>query len=168
MTAEVAADRLFMPLGFDRWHWQPKGRRCAGAAVLAGPGAVVGAGPAALLSGVAGAASLPNLRKWASACPTPGGDAWPVIDLRSSSSATLVAKPFTVSVHPDPPPTTVWGYTDRPTEARSTYLGPTILARRGSPVDVTYRNELPSPSAGTCSSSATPSGTPPACRPSST
>ena len=118
-------------------------RSAAGAAVLAGPGAVVGAGPAALLSGVAGAASLPNLRKWASACPTPGGDAWPVIDLRSSSSATLVAKPFKVSVHPDLPPTTVWGYTDRPTEARSTYLGPTILARRGSPVDVTYRNELP-------------------------
>src|SRR5687768_12373637 len=80
-------------------------RSAAGAAVLAGPGAIVGAGPAALLSGVAGAAPLPNLRKWASACPTPGGDAWPVIDLRSSSAATLVAKRFTVSVHPDLPPT---------------------------------------------------------------
>lgn len=24
-TAEVAADRLFMPVGIDRGHWQPKG-----------------------------------------------------------------------------------------------------------------------------------------------
>jgi spore coat protein A len=119
-------------------------RSAAGAAVLAGPGAIVGAGPAALLSGVAVAENLPNLRKWASACPTPGGAAWPVIDLRSSPAATLAARQFRVVVHPDLPPTTVWGYTDGRPGARSTYLGPTLVARRGTPVDVTYVNELPS------------------------
>ena len=76
-------------------------RSAAGAAVLAGPGAMVGAGPASVLSGVALAENLPNLRKWASACPTPGGAAWPVIDVRSSPAATLSARQFRVTIHPD-------------------------------------------------------------------
>lgn len=34
---------------------------------------------------------------------------------------TVLAKPFTVSIHPDLPPTTVWGYTwDKETGGRST------------------------------------------------
>lgn len=121
-------------------------RSAAGAAVLAGPGGIVGAGPAALLSGVAGAENTPNLRRWASPCPTPtiGAPAWPVVDLRSSPATTLYARQFTVTVHPDLPPTTVWGYTDGGPGPRSTYLGPTLLARRGTPVNVTYVNDLPS------------------------
>ena len=121
-------------------------RSAAGAAVLAGPGGIVRAGPLGLLSGAAGAATLPNLRKWASACPTPtiGAPAWPVIDLRSASGATLTAEQFQVSIHPDLPATTVWGYTGGQPGPRSTYLGPTIVARRGAPVDVTYSNKLPS------------------------
>ncbi|HET7718344.1 MAG TPA: multicopper oxidase family protein [Acidimicrobiales bacterium] len=121
-------------------------RSAAGAAVLAGPGGIVRVGPAGLLSAPAGAAPLANLRKWASACPTPtlGASAWPVIDLRSASSTTLTAEQFPVTIHPDLPPTTVWGYTGGTPGPRSTYLGPTIVARRGAPVDVTYENRLPS------------------------
>lgn len=74
-------------------------RSAAGAAVLAGPGGIVRVGPAGLLSAPAGAAPLANLRKWASACPTPtlGASAWPVIDLRSASSTTLTAEQFPVT-----------------------------------------------------------------------
>jgi FtsP/CotA-like multicopper oxidase with cupredoxin domain len=120
-------------------------RSVAGAAVLAGPGGIVRTGAGGLLSGVAVAEVLPNLRKWASPCPTPtlGAPAWPVIDLRASKATTLYARQFSVTIHPDLPPTTVWGYTDGSTGARSTYLGPTLVAQRGTPVDVTYRNELP-------------------------
>jgi spore coat protein A, manganese oxidase len=114
-----------------------------GAAVLAGPGGLV-RGPGGLFTPPALAARRPNLRKWASACPTPGGS-WPVIDVRSSPATTLHLRQFTVSVHPDIPPTTVWGYEAAagPAPGRSTYLGPTLLAQRGSPVDVTFVNQLP-------------------------
>lgn len=122
-------------------------RSAVGAAVLAGPGGIVRAGPAGLLSGVAMAAKAPNLRRWAAPCPTPGGEAWPVIDLRSTPAPTLYLREFEVAIHPDLPPTTVWGYRaddGEPASAPSTYLGPTLVAQRGMPVDVTYRNDLPS------------------------
>ena len=84
------------------------------------------------------------LRKFRTACPTPGGS-WPVLDLRAGGATTLNLKQFTVTVHPDVGPTTVWGYEPAagPAPGRSTYLGPTILAQRGNPVAVTYSNQLP-------------------------
>ena len=83
-------------------------------------------------------------RKWAAACPTPGGS-WPVIDIRSTPATALNLRQFQVSVHPDLPITTVWGYepSGGPPAGRSTYLGPTLLAVRGTPVDVTFNNQLP-------------------------
>lgn len=114
-----------------------------GAAALATPG--VGA-----IAGARGfappphARSIPKLRTWAAACPTPGG-AWPVVDLRTSTATTLDLQQFEVSIHPDLPPTVVWGYQPEGGAApgRSTYLGPTLVARRGTPVEVTFRNQLP-------------------------
>ncbi|HVU01375.1 MAG TPA: multicopper oxidase domain-containing protein [Polyangiaceae bacterium] len=45
-----------------------------------------------------------------------------------------------VSLHPDLPETTVWGYTDG--VSTPGMLGPTIVARRGSPIRVTWVNDL--------------------------
>jgi FtsP/CotA-like multicopper oxidase with cupredoxin domain len=57
----------------------------------------------------------------------------------------LNLKQFQVSVHPDLPDTRVWGYepSGGPPPGRSTYLGPTLLAERGTPVEVTFNNQLP-------------------------
>ena len=119
----------------------------------AGAAAAAAAGPIGLLAAPSGAAPangdpragpLPPLRKWTDPCPTPGAS-WPVIDLRTAGATSVVATQFTVGIHADLPPTTVWGYeqaTGAPV-ARSTYLGPTLLAQRGTPVEVTFRNELP-------------------------
>jgi spore coat protein A, manganese oxidase len=85
------------------------------------------------------------LKKFRTACPTPG-ESWPVIDLRTTPATTLNLKPFQVEVHPRFGPTTnVWGYepSDGPAANRSTYLGPTLVAERGTPVDVTHHNQLP-------------------------
>src|SRR5688572_30431466 len=83
------------------------------------------------------------LRKFRTACPTPGGS-WPVIDLTAGGATTLNLNQFAVRVHPDVGPTTVWGYERAagPPPNRSTYLGPTIVAQRGNPVSVTYNNQL--------------------------
>ncbi len=67
-----------------------------------------------------------------------------MVDLRTRPDVTIDAKQFVVAVHPDLPPTTVWGY-ELPgsTADRSTYLGPTLVAQRGTPVAVTFDNQLP-------------------------
>jgi spore coat protein A, manganese oxidase len=44
-------------------------------------------------------------------------------------------------VHPDLPPTTVWGYTDG--HSPPAWPGPTIVARRGTPTVVRWTNDLP-------------------------
>ena len=91
-------------------------------------------------------------RLWAAACPTPGAS-WPVIPLTGGGGTTLSLQEFKVSVHPDLPATRVWGYLG-PGEApdgqglvpgRSTYLGPTLVACRGTPVNVQFTNNLPAP-----------------------
>ena len=82
--------------------------------------------------------------RWAAACPTPGAS-WPVIP---AAGANLNLKEFQVEVHPAfGPTTTVWGYErdTGPAPNRSTYLGPTLLAQRGTPAEVTFHNQLPGP-----------------------
>ena len=99
--------------------------------------------PSGLLTSRAVAQSR-QLRKFRTPCPTPGGS-WPVIDLRTTPATTLNLKQFGVTVHPDLRPTTVWGYEPAggPPAGRSTYLGPTLVAERGTPVNVTFNNQLP-------------------------
>jgi spore coat protein A, manganese oxidase len=46
------------------------------------------------------------------------------------------------SFHPDLLPTQAWGYTDN-MGGNPTYLGPTIVAQKGTPIVVQYVNELP-------------------------
>jgi len=110
-------------------------RGAVGGAVLMAPSGVL-TGPEL--------AQARALRKFRTACPTPGGS-WPVIDLTAGGATTLNLKQFAVRIHPDVGPTTVWGYERAagPPPSRSTYLGPTIVAQRGNPLSVTYNNQLP-------------------------
>lgn len=75
------------------------------------------------------------------ACPVvlqPFVDPLPILPV--AQSTTLVEKQLTAKVHSALPPTTLWGFDDG-TGARSP--GPTIEARTGSPIEVTWQNELP-------------------------
>jgi spore coat protein A len=118
-------------------------RGAIGSAVLAGAGAPVVHGLLGVPVEAEPGKHRPNLRMWVGALPTPGAS-WPVVDLRTTPAAIINAKQLLVSVHPDLPPTTVWGYElDGSTAARSTYLGPTLVAERGTPVAVTFDNQLP-------------------------
>jgi spore coat protein A len=104
-------------------------------------GAVVAA-PGALRTGFA-AAQGRELRKWMVPLPVPGA-AWPVI---AADGADLVARQFTVSLHPDLRPATVWGYqlrTGHPTTP-ATYLGPTLVAAPGTPASAGFENGLATP-----------------------
>ena len=110
-------------------------RSAAGGAILMAPSGLL-TSPAA--------AQGRALRKFRTACPTPGGS-WPIIDATGGGPVSLNLQQFAVTVHPDLGPTTVWGYEPAagPPANRSTYLGPTVVAQRGTPVDVTYNNLLP-------------------------
>ena len=114
-----------------------------GSAVLAGSGAAGVEGFLRVPVSADPGKNRPNLRMWANALPTPGAS-WPVVDMRTTPAVTINAKQFVVPVHPDLPPTTVWGYElDGSTADRSTYLGPILVAQRGTPVAVTFDNQLP-------------------------
>jgi spore coat protein A len=74
-------------------------------------------------------------------CPvvlTPFVDPLPILPV--AQSTTLVETQLQAKVHRDLPPTTLWGFDDG-TGARSP--GPTIEARSGTPVDITWVNNLP-------------------------
>ena len=103
-------------------------------AALAAPGALRTA--PAVAQGTA-------LRKFIVPLPVPG-TAWPVV---TADGAHLVARQFAISVHPDLPPTTVWGYrlaSGHPATP-ATYLGPTLVASPGTPANVTFTNGLAGP-----------------------
>ena len=106
----------------------------AGAA-LAAPGAF-GRAAAAAVQGR-------QLRKFVVPLPVPGA-AWPVV---AAGGAALVARQFSISLHPDLPPTKVWGYQLRSGHpaAPATYLGPTLVASPGVPASVTFENGLDTP-----------------------
>jgi FtsP/CotA-like multicopper oxidase with cupredoxin domain len=55
----------------------------------------------------------------------------------------LVAEARSVRLHPELPPTRVWGYRDAAVASSSLMLGPTLVQRSGQPILVRYRNELP-------------------------
>jgi spore coat protein A, manganese oxidase len=101
------------------------------------------AAPGALWRAAAADAQSRQLRKFVTPLPVPG-TAWEVI---GADGAELVARQFTVSLHPDLAPTTVWGYQRRTGHPAmpATYLGPTLVAGPGAPASVTFENGLAAP-----------------------
>jgi len=55
----------------------------------------------------------------------------------------LIAEQRAVRLHPQLPPTLVWGYRDAATPSSSLMLGPTLVTRANEPFVLRYRNELP-------------------------
>ena len=75
------------------------------------------------------------------ACPvvlTPFVDPLPILPV--AQSTTLSEVQFQRKVHRDLPPTTLWGFDDG-TGPQSP--GPTIVAQSGTPLDITWQNDLP-------------------------
>jgi spore coat protein A len=74
-----------------------------------------------------------NLARYVDALPIP-----PAIDLTAGGAVTLGMAAGTHQFHRDLPATTAFGY------GGAGYLGPTILAKEGRPITVTWENNLPS------------------------
>lgn len=100
-------------------------------------GLAAAAGVAAwpMLARVPGATASPRLEKYVDRLPIPGV-ARPTRVGRGTPHYTIRMTAFSRKVHRDLPPTMLWGY-------NGTWPGPTIEARRGEPLDVTWVNELP-------------------------
>lgn len=61
---------------------------------------------------------------------------------------TIVARPYSQQMHPSLNPTKLWGYADATNPilpAVNRYVGPAIVAVKGTPVRVTYKNQLSLP-----------------------
>ncbi|MFZ3213396.1 MAG: multicopper oxidase domain-containing protein [Terriglobales bacterium] len=111
--------------------------------------AAAGAG-LALFKGFEGKAwafeQSPVLRKFIS--PLPGlGTGLPVANGATQPDGSVLYKlagqQFYQQMHPDlPKPTKLWGYVDR-TTGNPAYLGPIIVANRGTPVRLRFKNNLP-------------------------
>ncbi len=115
---------------------QPPGACCAQDATAACTSV-----PAATCSAMGGAFHGIGSTCSMTACPvvlTPFVDALPILPV--AQGTTLVEKQFTAKVHRDLPATTLWGFDDG-TGPRSP--GPTIVGQTGTPVDITWDNELP-------------------------
>ena len=70
--------------------------------------------------------------------PVPGPN-WGVVDLQAGGGATIQVSELPLQVLPAGfPPTPVWAYRQQGTNYTGTFLGPTIIARTGIPVDITY------------------------------
>jgi FtsP/CotA-like multicopper oxidase with cupredoxin domain len=96
----------------------------------------------------------PRVRPFRAALPLPPASAAvppfaapDVVFPRQSTNAPefheIVAEERFVQMHPDLPPTRVWGYRDRTTASFPFAVGPTLLGRAGHPLVVRHRNALP-------------------------
>jgi len=108
-----------------------------------GIGAGAAAGVALVTSGVA--TFLPVGSRAAHAATenpalTPFVDALPVPPVLTGANLSLALKPATQLFHSELPLTKVWGYNGG---GYSGYLGPTIVARKGTSTTVSYVNQLP-------------------------
>ncbi len=92
---------------------------------------------------------IKNLRKFVAALPglgptgipvaTPDTSMYPGVDYYK-----IVMGQYQQQMHPDLPPTTLWGYADATSgPARFRYLGPAVVATSGRPVRVKFGNGLP-------------------------
>ena len=94
-------------------------------------------------------AQSPKLRKFVAPLPGLGPNGIPVATPTTNSAwpgadfYELSAQQYTQQMHPDlPNPTHLWGYVDKATN-KSGYLGPLIIAKRGTPVVLRMHNNLP-------------------------
>src|SRR5215471_14210550 len=78
----------------------------------------------------AAAQSSPRLTPFLNQLPIPG------VLRPGPGPNTIGMTQFQRQLHPNLPPTTLWGY-------NSTYPGPIIETRRGSPIQITWQNNLP-------------------------
>lgn len=85
-----------------------------------------------------------TLTKFVDPLPLPA-TARPTGIVRGVPQYTMTARQFSQMLHRDlPGPTDVWGYDDNSSQPGSAgYPGPTIEARKGRPIDVTWVNGLP-------------------------
>jgi spore coat protein A len=80
------------------------------------------------------------LEPFVDALPIPG-PAQPVTGtIGGTASYEIAMREIQQQLHRDLPPTTVWGYGDA--AGASSYPGPTIEARTGHPVTMTYINDI--------------------------
>lgn len=77
----------------------------------------------------------PDLERWVQDVPRPGVIE-PVGTKNGNPYYEVEMREVEQTIHPDLPPTTVWGYDGQ-------YPGPTIEARQGDPVVVRWKNALP-------------------------
>jgi spore coat protein A len=103
-----------------------------------GIGAGAAAGVALAGSGMATLSS--RQARGATPALAPFVDALPIPPVLTGNSLTLTIKETTQKFHRDLPDSTVWGYNGG---GYNGYLGPTIEAVRGTPTNVSYKNELP-------------------------
>ena len=96
------------------------------------------------------AANTSNLRKWIQPLRGLGPGGIPVLSGMPDpyfSGATLMqvtASEFKDQLHPDLPPTTLWGYRDSTKPAsEQRHLGGVIVSRRGTPIRLRVTNMLP-------------------------
>ena len=90
----------------------------------------------------------PSLRKFVQPLPGLGPNGIPVATPKTVGGVDtyrIELGEFTQSLHPDLPPSRLWGYSDvtNGTAGNRRYLGGAIVARRGRPVQVTAINKLP-------------------------
>ena len=89
----------------------------------------------------------PPLTKFIQSLPALGPSGIPVaspVKHGNADSYRITMRQFSQKVHPNLPATTFWGYADATVGSPvNRYLGPAIVAQRGTPVNITYVNELP-------------------------
>jgi len=115
---------------------QPPGACCAQDATAACTSV-----PAATCTAMGGAFHGVGSTCSMTSCPvvlTPFVDPLPI--LPTAQSAIIVEKQFSRKVHRDLPATTLWGFDDG---SGPQSPGPTIVGQTGTPIDITWDNELP-------------------------
>ncbi|MGI8988227.1 MAG: multicopper oxidase family protein [Bryobacteraceae bacterium] len=90
----------------------------------------------------------PHLAKFIQNLPGLGPSGIPVatpIKVGSVDTYRITMREFHQHVHPNLPATKLWGYADATHNSSPAprYLGPAIVAQRGTPVHIAYTNELP-------------------------
>jgi FtsP/CotA-like multicopper oxidase with cupredoxin domain len=88
----------------------------------------------------------PLLRKFIQPLPALGPGGIPIAQARPFMHGVdwyqIVAGEYTQQLHPELPPTKLWGYADATTGVHR-HLGPVIVANRGTPIRLSVTNALP-------------------------
>jgi FtsP/CotA-like multicopper oxidase with cupredoxin domain len=90
-------------------------------------------------------AQSPSLKKFIQVLPGLGPSGIPVatsVPYLGADYYQLTAREYTQQLHPQLPPSRLWGYADTTTGVHR-HLGPVIVVQRGTPVRLTLTNHLP-------------------------